>query len=42
MKKIKKSFFHILNGDPLMQNVVVVQIPQYKFKANIARNATCE
>ena len=48
MKKVKKqglsiSFFHILHGEYLVkQKVVVAQILEYIFKANIARNATSE
>ena len=44
MKKVKKqalsvSFFHILHGEYLLkQKVVVVQVLEWKFKANIARN----
>ena len=47
-KKVKKqalsiSFFHILHGKYfLKQNVVVLQRLEWKFKANIARNATSE
>ena len=37
------NLFHILNGEYLLkQKVVVVQILEWKFKANIARSATCE
>ena len=45
MKKVKKqalslSVFHILHGEyVLKQKVVVLQILEWKFKANIARNA---
>ena len=45
VKKVKKqalsvSFFHILHGEYLLkQKVVVVQVLEWKFKANIARNA---
>ena len=45
VKKVKKqalsiSFFHILHGEYLLkQKVVVAQILEWKFKANIARNA---
>ena len=48
VKKIKKqalsiSFFHILHGEYLLKlKVVVVQILEWKFKANIDRNATFE
>ena len=48
VKKVKKQvlsagFFHILHGEYLLkQKVVVVQILEWKFKANIARNATFE
>ena len=48
VKKVKKlalsiSFFHILHGEYLLkQRAVVVQILEWKFKINIARNATCE
>ena len=36
-------FFHILHGEYLLyQKVVVVQILEWKFKANIAGNATSE
>ena len=35
------SFFHILHGEYLLkENVVVVQTPEWKFKAKIATNAT--
>ena len=35
--------FHILHGEYLFkQKIVVAQIPEWKFKANIARNATCQ
>ena len=45
VKKVKKralsiGFFHILLGE--YQKVVVVQTPESKFKANLARNATFE
>ena len=49
MKKVKKQalsivFFHILNGEYLLhgekQKAVVVQTPEWKCKANIARNTT--
>ena len=46
VKKVKKQalsirFFHILHGEYLLkQKVVVVQTLEWKFKANIARNAT--
>ena len=46
VKKVKKqalsiSFFHILHGEYLLkQKVVVVQILEWKFKANRARNVT--
>ena len=48
VKKVKKlalsiGFFHILHGKYLLKHkVVVVQIPEWKFKANIARNTTFE
>ena len=49
VKKVKKqafsiSFFNVLHGEEylLKQKVVVVQILESKFKANIARNATFE
>ena len=48
VKNIKKralliGFFHILHGEYLLkQKVVVVQTPEWKFKTNIARNATFE
>ena len=48
VEKVKKlalsvSFFHILHGEYLLkQKVVVVQTLEWKFKANIARNATFE
>ena len=48
VKKVKEqalsvSFFHILHGEYLlMQKVVVVKIHEWKFKANIAENATFE
>ena len=48
VKKVKKQvlstgFFHILHGEYLLkQKVVVVQTLEWKFKANIARNATSE
>ena len=47
-KKVKKqalsiSFFHILHEEYLLkQKVVVVKILEWKFKINIARNATFE
>ena len=42
-KKKKKVFFYILHGDYLLkQKVVVVQILEWKLKANIARNVTSE
>ena len=46
LKKVKKltlsiGFSHILRWEYILkQEVVVVQIPEQKFKANIARNAT--
>ena len=46
MKKVKKlalsiGFSHILHGEYVLQHtVVVVQTPEWKFKASIARNAT--
>ena len=48
VKKVKKQalsigFFDILHGKYLLkQKVLVVQIPQWKCKVNIARNATFE
>ena len=48
MKKVKKlalsiGFSHILHVEYIsMQQVVIVQTPESKFKANIARNATFE
>ena len=45
-KKVKKlalsiGFSHILHGEYILkQEVVVVQTPEWKFKANIARNVT--
>ena len=49
MKKVKKKlavsigFFHIWHGEYLLKHKVVVpQTPGWKFKANIARNATFE
>ena len=48
VKKVKKlalsiGFFHTLHGKYLLKHkVVVVQIPEWKFKANIARNTTFE
>ena len=40
---IINSFFHILHGGSLLkQREVVVQTPEQKFNANIARNATSE
>ena len=45
-KKVKKlalsiGFSHILHREYILkQEVVVVQTPEWKFKANIARNAT--
>ena len=46
VKKVKKqalsiTLFHILHGEYLLkQKVVAAQITEWKFKANIARNAT--
>ena len=46
MKKVKRQalsicFFHILKVEYLLkQKVVVAHTPEWKFKANIARNAT--
>ena len=46
VKKAKKLvlsmvFFHILHGEYILkQEVVVAKIPDWKFKTNIARNAT--
>ena len=48
VKKVKKqalsiSFFHILHGEYLSkQKVVVAQVLEWKFKANIARNTAFE
>ena len=47
VKKVKKQalsiFFHILHGGYLLkQKEVVVQTPEWKSKANIARKATFE
>ena len=48
MKTVKKralsiDFVHILHGEYLLkQKVVVVKTPEWKFKANLARNATFE
>ena len=50
VKKVKKRalsivffFFHILHGEyPLKQKLVVAKTSEWKFKANIARNATFE
>ena len=48
VKKVKKwalsiDFFHILHGEYLLkQKAVVPEIPEWKFKANLARNATFE
>ena len=48
VKKVKKpalsvSFLNILHGEYLLkQKVVVVKILEWKFKRNIARNATFE
>ena len=49
VKKVKKLalsigfFFHILHREYLLEHkVVVVQTPEWKFKAIIARNATFE
>ena len=40
---IINRFFHILNEEYILnQQVVVVQTPEWKFKANIARNGTFE
>ena len=40
---IINSFFHILHGWFLWkQKEMVVQTPEWKFKANVARNATFE
>ena len=45
-KKEKKlalsiGFFHILHGEYILkQEVVVVKTPEWKFRTNIARNAT--
>ena len=44
-KKLALSigFFHILQGEHFLKHkVVVLQTPELKFKANIARNATFE
>ena len=48
MKKVKKlalsiAFSHILHGQYILkQEVVVVQTTEWKFKANVGRNATFE
>ena len=48
VKKVKEwalsiAFFHILHGEYLLkQKAVVAEIPEWKFKANKARNATSE
>ena len=48
MKTVKKwalsiGFVHILHGEYLLkQKVVVVQTPEWKFKANLARNIIFE
>ena len=48
VKKVRKLlsisfFFHFLHGEYLLNHkVVVVQTPEWKLKANIARNATFE
>ena len=48
VKRVKKKalsigFSHILHGEYLLkQKVVVVQTPEWKFKASIARNVTFE
>ena len=37
------SFFHILHGEYLLkQKALVIQTPEWVFKANIARNAILE
>ena len=46
MKKVKKpalpiGFSHILHGEYILkQEIVVAKTPEWKFKTNIARNAT--
>ena len=43
VKKLALSigFSHILHGEHILkQEIVVVKTPEWKFKANIARNAT--
>ena len=48
VEKVKKlslpiGFFHLLHRESILkQEVVVVLTPEWKFKANIARNATFE
>ena len=48
LKNVKKlalsiRFFHIFYGEYILkQDAVVVQTPEWKFKANIGRNATYE
>ena len=48
VKKVKKlalsiAFSHILHGQYILkQEVVVVQTTEWKFKANVGRNATFE
>ena len=48
MKKVKKwvlsvGFFYILHGEYFfLKKIVVVQTPEWKFKANIARNVIFE
>ena len=48
VKKVNKQvlsigFFHILHGEYfLQQKVVVLHTLEWKFKANIDRNATCQ
>ena len=48
VKKVRKwglsiGFFHILHVEYLLkEKVVVVQTPEWIYKANIARNATVE
>ena len=48
VKKVKKwvlsvGFFYILRGEYVfLRKIVVVQTPEWKFKANIARNVIFE
>ena len=47
-KKVKKQglsigFFHVLHGEYLLkEKVLLVHIPEWKFKVDIARNTTFE